>query len=194
MKYNCHHFHLELELEVDKMLLLQASIMIMVLVALHGSYDPQMDYYSAGASMYEDRFGCKVCNIGKKHSINVCTHCKIGWKKEPFACSKCQFGSEAGKYNCQHCRRNEGIAFEDTAKCRKDESVGIERSQGGTKEFLYKDGEYEYYKVTVDKGTRMTTGQVAETCKKAGLKAVCPGNSRCPRTDMGSLQKMHLVQ
>ena len=190
VKYNCHHFHLKSKLEVDKMLLLQASIMIMVLVALHGSYDPQTqtDYYSA--SMYEDRFGCKVCNIGKKHCINVCTHCKIGWEKEPFACSKCQFGSEAGKYNCQHCRRNEDIAFEDTTNCRKDESVGIERSQGGTKEFLYKDGEYEYYKVTVDKGTRMTTGQVAETCKKAGLKAVCPGNSRCHTTNMGGLKKI----
>ena len=155
MKYNCHHFHLISKLEVDKMLLLQASIMIMVFVALHGSYDPQTEYYSAGASMYEDRFGCKVCNIGKKHSINVCTHCKIGWEKEPFACHKCQFGSEAGKYNCQHCRRNEDIAFEDTSKCRKDESVEIERSQGGTKEFLSKDSKYEYYKVTVDKGTRI---------------------------------------
>ena len=185
------------------MLLLQASIMITVFGTLHGSYGPQMDdqdAYFVGAttraSVYgpEDRFGCKVCSVGKKHCINVCTHCKIGWKKEPFACRKCQFGSKAGKYNCQLCRRNEDIAFEDTSKCRKDESVEIERSQGGTKEFLSKDSKFEYYKVTVDKGTRMTLGQVAETCKKAGLKTVCPGNSRCPRTDMGSLQKMHLVQ
>ena len=128
------------------MLLLQVSIMIMVFVTLHGNFDQEIwnlddqDAYHVGAttraSMYgpEDTFGCKVCSVGKKHCINVCTHCKIGWKKEPFACRKCQFGSKAGKYNCQLCRRNEDIAFEDTTKCRKNESVGIERSQGGTKE------------------------------------------------------------
>ena len=116
------------------MLLLQAGIMIVVFVTLtlHGSYDTQTDYGMYGT---EDRFGCKVCNIGKKNGINVCTHCKIGWEKEPFACKKCQFGSEAGKYDCQLCRRNEGIAFEDTTKCRKDDSVAIERSQGGTMKF-----------------------------------------------------------
>ena len=97
------------------MLLLQAGIMIVVFVTLtlHGSYDTQTDYGMYGT---EDRFGCKVCNIGEKNGINVCTHCKIGWEKEPFACKKCQFGSEAGKYDCQLCRRKE-------------------RSQGGTKEF-----------------------------------------------------------
>ena len=128
------------------MLLLQVSIMIMVFVTLHGNFDQEIwnlddqDAYHVGAttraSMYgpEDTFGCKVCSVGKKHCINVCTHCKIGWKKEPFACRKCQFGSKAGKYNCQLCRRNEDIAFEDTTKCRKNESVGIERSQGGTEE------------------------------------------------------------
>ena len=126
--------------------LLQVSIMIMVFVTLHGNFDQEIwnlddqDAYYVGATTRasmnspEDTFGCKVCSVGKKHCINVCTHCKIGWKKEPFACRKCQFGSKAGKYNCQLCRRNEDIAFEDTTKCRKNESVGIERSQGGTKE------------------------------------------------------------
>ena len=128
------------------MLLLQVSIMIMVFVTLHGNFDQEIwnlddqDAYYVGATTRasmngpEDTFGCKVCSVGKKHCINVCTHCKIGWKKEPFACRKCQFGSKAGEYNCQLCRRNEDIAFEDTTKCRKNESVGIERSQGGTKE------------------------------------------------------------
>ena len=49
--------------------------------------------------------------------------------------------------------------------------------------FLYGDDQYEYYKVNVDKGTKMTTGKVVETCEKAGLKAVCPGDRKCVYTN-----------
>ena len=48
---------------------------------------------------------------------------------------------------------------------------------------LHSDGEFQYYKVTVDKGTKMTTGKVVETCEKAGLKAVCPGDRKCKYTN-----------
>ena len=42
-------------------------------------------------------------------------------------------------------------------------------------QLLYTDSQFEYYKITVAKGTRMVEGKVAETCEKAGhgLKAVC---------------------
>ena len=33
---------------------------------------------------------------------------------------------------------------------------------------LFKDTKFKYYKFTVDKGTRMTEGKVAETCEEAG--------------------------
>ena len=42
---------------------------------------------------------------------------------------------------------------------------------------------YQYYKVTVDIGTRMTAGKVPETCEEAGLKAVCPGPKGCHYND-----------
>ena len=44
---------------------------------------------------------------------------------------------------------------------------------------LHTDVQYEYFKVAVDKGTKMTTGKVSEACKEAGLKAVCPGPRGC---------------
>ena len=50
-------------------------------------------------------------------------------------------------------------------------------------ELLYTDSQYEYYKVTVAKGTRMIKGKVPETCEAAGLRAVCPGSTSCQFTD-----------
>ena len=49
--------------------------------------------------------------------------------------------------------------------------------------FLHRDTQYDYYKVTVKKGTRMTEGKVVETCEKAGLRAVCPGTIKCQYTN-----------
>ena len=40
---------------------------------------------------------------------------------------------------------------------------------------LYADEGYKYYKVPVADGQRLVEGKVAETCAKAGLKAVCYG-------------------
>ena len=48
---------------------------------------------------------------------------------------------------------------------------------------LHSDGEFQYYKVTVDKGTTMTEGKVVTICKGAGLKAVCPGPKGCRSND-----------
>ena len=48
---------------------------------------------------------------------------------------------------------------------------------------LHSDKQFEYYKVTVDKGTKMTEGKVVETCKEAGLEAVCPGPKGCRSND-----------
>ena len=50
-------------------------------------------------------------------------------------------------------------------------------------DILYTDASYQYYKVTVDIGTRMTAGKVPETCEEAGLKAVCPGPKGCNYND-----------
>ena len=43
---------------------------------------------------------------------------------------------------------------------------------------MHKDNQYEYYKVTVAQGTRMTKGKVSETCKWWGMKPVCNGPGR----------------
>ena len=97
-----------------------------------------------------DRFGCKVCSFGTKTCQSICSQCKVGWEDEAFACRKCELGEKYQQYNCRRCRRNENVAIED--------------NRGIQKELLYKDIQYEYYKVTVDKGTRMTEGKVPETC------------------------------
>ena len=124
---------------------------------------------SAGMYGNRDRFGCKVCSFGTKTCQSICSQCKVGWEDEAFACRKCELGEKYQQYNCRRCRRNENVAIEDTRDIQK--------------ELLYKDIQYEYYKVTVDKGTRMTEGKVPETCEKAHMKAVCPGSRQCKHTN-----------
>jgi len=48
---------------------------------------------------------------------------------------------------------------------------------------LHKEEEYEYYKVPVVRGTRLTEGQVALTCDSVGMKAICSGPSSCKYSD-----------
>jgi len=48
---------------------------------------------------------------------------------------------------------------------------------------LHKEEEYEYYKVPVARGTRLTEGKVAETCDSVGMKAICSGPSSCKYSD-----------
>jgi hypothetical protein len=47
------------------------------------------------------------------------------------------------------------------------------------KVLLYKSGYYDYYKVPVACGNYLTEGVVADTCKAAGMEAVCSGSSAC---------------
>ena len=87
----------------------------------------------------------------------------------------CRKGSECGRIGSKWCIEGKKHISGDSdtfAYCAKSKQV-----------FLYGDEQYEYYKVTVDKGTKMTTGKVVETCEKAGLKAVCPGDRKCKYTN-----------
>ena len=49
---------------------------------------------------------------------------------------------------------------------------------------LHSDAEYEYYKVEVANGTKLTEGKVSETCEAVGMKAVCSGPSNCKYTKL----------
>ena len=52
---------------------------------------------------------------------------------------------------------------------------------------MHKDNQYEYYKVTVAVGTRMTNDKVSETCESAGMKPVCHGPTRtCSHDDLAT--------
>jgi hypothetical protein len=44
---------------------------------------------------------------------------------------------------------------------------------------LYTDADLNYYKVAVANGTRLLEGSTVDTCKAAGMNAVCPGSSTC---------------
>ena len=48
-----------------------------------------------------------------------------------------------------------------------------------TKELLYTAQGYKYYKVSVRNGTRLTEGQVSNTCEGVGMRAVCSGDTNC---------------
>ena len=48
---------------------------------------------------------------------------------------------------------------------------------------LYTEEGYKYYKVPVADDQRLVEGQVAETCAKAGLRAVCYGPAGSTYTD-----------
>jgi len=48
---------------------------------------------------------------------------------------------------------------------------------------LHKEEQYEYYKVPVARGTRLTEGKVALTCDSVGMKAICSGPSSCKYSD-----------
>lgn len=48
---------------------------------------------------------------------------------------------------------------------------------------LHKEEEYEYYKVPVASGTRLTGGKVALTCDSVGMRAICSGPSSCKYSD-----------
>ena len=47
---------------------------------------------------------------------------------------------------------------------------------------LYANGGYDYYRVPILSGTRLLEGVVADTCKAAGMEAVCAGPSSCKYT------------
>ena len=44
---------------------------------------------------------------------------------------------------------------------------------------LYDDTEFMYYKVPVAAGTRMVEGATTNTCRAAGMEAVCAGTQEC---------------
>ena len=44
---------------------------------------------------------------------------------------------------------------------------------------LHSDSTFNYYKVAVDDGVRMTEDAIATACRKGGMEAVCPGPSGC---------------
>ena len=50
------------------------------------------------------------------------------------------------------------------------------------KVLLFGSDDYNYYKVPVASGTRLIEGVVADTCKEAGLDAVCAGDASCSFT------------
>ena len=53
----------------------------------------------------------------------------------------------------------------------------------GTGTLLHTDRGYNYYKVAVPHGSRLEEGRVSETCRSAGLRAVCSGPQSCKYTD-----------
>ena len=86
----------------------------------------------------------------------LCDSCYRGKEEEEqFHCNTCKFGpSKAKKFICDKCEANPNHVVA---------------------ELLYKDSQFEYYKVTVAEGTRMIAGKVTETCEAAGMEAVCAG-------------------
>ena len=93
----------------------------------------------------------------------LCDSCYRGKEEEEqFHCNTCKFGpSKAKKFICDKCEANPNHVVA---------------------ELLYKDSQFEYYKVTVAEGTRMIAGKVTETCEAAGMEAVCaggPGRDGC---------------
>ena len=50
------------------------------------------------------------------------------------------------------------------------------------KVLLISSDDYNYYKVPVVSGTRLLEGVVPDTCREAGMDAVCPGDASCMHT------------
>ena len=103
----------------------------------------------------------------------LCDSCYRGKEeKEQFHCNTCKFGpSKAKKFICDKCEANPNHVVA---------------------ELLYTDSQFEYYKVTVAKGTRMIAGKVTETCEAAGMEAVCaggPGRHGCSPILLGGPYK-----
>ena len=53
---------------------------------------------------------------------------------------------------------------------------------------LHAGGDYDYYRVPVATGTRLRQGVVVDTCKAAGMEAVCAGPTSCTKTSNRCLQ------
>ena len=95
----------------------------------------------------------------------LCDSCYRGKEeKEQFHCNTCKIGpSKAKKFICDKC----------------DANPNVPKNEGP--ELLYKDSQFRYYKVVVAQGTRMIESRVTETCRAAGMEAVCSGpDTSCP--------------
>jgi len=77
------------------------------------------------------------------------------------------------KWNDVNCKINSENHYGLYALCEYDfEDYAV-------KECIYEDDAFEYCKVGVKPGTKLSDGAVAETCKEVGMSAVCPGDEKC---------------
>ena len=113
------------------------------------------------ASSESGTFSCSKCAPGSMYEPYLCDSCYRGKEeKEQFHCNTCKIGpSKAKKFICDKCVANPNYVHCDTVP--------------ENAELLYTDSQFEYYKVTVAKGTRMISGAVTDTCRAACMEAVC---------------------
>ena len=66
---------------------------------------------------------------------------------------------------------------------KRVEVFNLKTNQESDHSPFYSDQGYDYYKVPVADGLRLSGGQVSKTCAEAGLMAVCNGDASCQFTD-----------